>query len=201
MPRPIRPDEEHTYDEWQSIGYQVQRGSTHVSRDGSGRALFSAAQVAPRNSIPPHRQGYQPASRRPRRSRGETEAVSTPSTPPSTTARSIYDWASTATQYFPASSLSYPSFTIDEATIQRVAQDAQTIEHRALDRLQQERARSVGAQVRQGYGFRYIADDEAVLEPMQAPIRQRSVLDYAPQDELTGFQKLVMLERERKKER
>lgn len=51
MPRPISPDELHSYDEWQRIGYQVQRGEHHVERGSLGVPLFAGRQVAPRRNF------------------------------------------------------------------------------------------------------------------------------------------------------
>jgi hypothetical protein len=67
MPRRIQPGEQHTYDEWIALGYQVQRGEHHVGRNEVGACVFSPDQVRPRNTAPVNPNAYQQRPRRVRR--------------------------------------------------------------------------------------------------------------------------------------
>lgn len=71
MPRPndVFPGALHTYGDWQALGYQVQRGEHHVSRDYNGRPLFSTDQVRPRANnynAPPNPNAFRQRERRTR---------------------------------------------------------------------------------------------------------------------------------------
>lgn len=53
MPAHISANSEgFTYDEWRSMGYQVQAGECSMSRNQYGRAVFTPSQVRPRHTRP-----------------------------------------------------------------------------------------------------------------------------------------------------
>jgi hypothetical protein len=176
-PAPIDPNTLRTYDEWQSLGFQVQRGARHVARNDNGVALFNGRQVAPARQGPPPPGVFQPragaSARRARRANGEAQVAPAPPR-----ARNLNDLVQTFTRERERSYAEIvrdleaitPTFTVPERY--RYGFTTQTYH--------------VGQPARWGRAPEVVIRDGI---PDGTDLRHRTVADYIPPDTgPTGFQ-------------